>query len=714
MPHPPNTATRTALAPLPQDFAERVYAGVLGKVLGVYLGRPFEGWEYRRIQEELGDVEYYVHDKVGVPLIVVDDDISGTFAFLAAIPDNGYDVEVTPEQIGHAWLNYVIENRTIFWWGGMGNSTEHTAYLRMKAGVPAPRSGSAELNGPVVAEQIGAQIFIDGWAMLVPGQPELAADIARRAASVSHDGEAVLAAQVLAAMEAQAFVEADVDRLLDTGLSVIPKESVIARLIRDLREWHRTEPDWRVARSRLEAEYGYDTFGGNVHVVPNHGVIVLALLYGGGDWDRSMMIVNTCGWDTDCNSGNLGALLGIRNGLSGFESGRDWRGPVADVLYLPTADGARTASDVATEALVVADIARRIRGEEVPAPKDGARFSFPFPGAVQGFRVVDGAGTVEVAEGAGVDGALGLRVRGTDDAVVHVATGTFMPPEILNAPGYGLQGTPRVHPGQTLTATVRAEQAGARARLAVQVYDERDAFRTLTGPEVELGAGSWSELSWQLPETDGYPIGSVGIVVQGGGRLDVDRVDWSGSPRVDLYRPSPATTAWRRAWIDAMDLFGEGWGAGWPEDYRLIQNTGTGMIIHGPRDWQDVEVTAPLTPHMARATGVAVRVQGLRRHYALLLGAEGRARLVKTVDERVAVLADAPVPWRLYETMTVRVRAHGDRITAWVDDEVVADVVDDDRPLTSGGIGLICEEGRVGVGAVRVRPSDESAGMHTR
>ncbi len=113
--------------PLPDDYAERVYAGVLGKVIGVYLGRPFEGWSYERIQQQLGDIEYYVHDKLGVPLIVTDDDISGTFTFLRALGDNGYREDLSAREIGESWLNYLIENSTILWWGGLGNSTEHTA-----------------------------------------------------------------------------------------------------------------------------------------------------------------------------------------------------------------------------------------------------------------------------------------------------------------------------------------------------------------------------------------------------------------------------------------------------------------------------------------------------------------------------------------------------------------------------------------------------------
>src|SRR5262249_5994993 len=155
----------------------------------------------------------------------------------------------------------------------MGNSTEHTAFIRLKNGVPAPQSGSIEMNGKVVAEQIGAQIFIDGWGMVAPGDPELAADLARKAASVSHDGEAIYGAQVVAAMEAQAFVESDINKLIDTAISFIPKDSVIYRMIGDIRAWYAREKDWRKTREQIAANYGYDKYGGNCHMVPNHALI---------------------------------------------------------------------------------------------------------------------------------------------------------------------------------------------------------------------------------------------------------------------------------------------------------------------------------------------------------------------------------------------------------------------------------------------------------
>lgn len=99
--------------------------------------------------KELGEITYYVNDRLPwkPPIVVSDDDVSGTFTFLRALPNHGNSRNLTPGQIGHTWLNYIIEERTILWWGGLGNSTEHTAFLRLKKGISAPDSGSIAMNG---------------------------------------------------------------------------------------------------------------------------------------------------------------------------------------------------------------------------------------------------------------------------------------------------------------------------------------------------------------------------------------------------------------------------------------------------------------------------------------------------------------------------------------------------------------------------------------
>jgi len=565
---------------LPQDYAERVYAGVLGKIIGVYLGRPFEGWEYARIERELGEVTDYVHERFGVPLIVTDDDISGTFTFIRALEDFA-GADVSAADIGRTWLNYLIEERTVLWWGGLGNSTEHTAYLRLKNGVEAPRSGSIALNGKVVAEQIGAQIFIDGWAMVAPGDPELAAALAAKAGSVSHDGEAVYGAQVLAAMEAAAFTESNMDVLLDTALTFIPADSVIARLIGDLREWHAADgDDWRQGFGRVQGRYGYDRYGGNCHMVPNHAIIILALLYGGGDFAHSLMIANTCGWDTDCNSGNVGCLLGIRGGLEAIDAATaegngagtgKWRGPVADRLYLPTADGGRCITDAVQQSYRLINLGRGLQGLDPLQPKQGARFHFSLPGSVQGFQA-QGAG----ASVANVDGRLALRFEAVDaDSSAGAVTATFMPMDADKVGGYQLLASPTLHPGQRIRARVDLDGAAGGAvacRLCATVVRADDDVVTVASDAVELAPGTGAELAWEMPDTNGHPVAQIGVAVvsaaAGGtavaGTLFLDWLTWDGTPRANLSRPSGAVierpkmraqTWWGRAWVNGCSSF---------------------------------------------------------------------------------------------------------------------------------------------------------------
>ena len=95
---------------LDKVYEEKVYAGILGKIIGVYLGRPFEGWTYERIMEELGPINYYVNDKLKQPICVTDDDITGTFTFLRALKDFNYDKNITAKQIGLTWLNNLNED----------------------------------------------------------------------------------------------------------------------------------------------------------------------------------------------------------------------------------------------------------------------------------------------------------------------------------------------------------------------------------------------------------------------------------------------------------------------------------------------------------------------------------------------------------------------------------------------------------------------------
>ena len=261
---------------LNKEYQEKVYSGVLGKIIGVYLGRPFEGWWYDRIIKELGPINLYVNDKLNMPIQITDDDLTGTFRFINALKDFNFDKNISSKQIGQTWLNYCLENQAVLWWGGKGTSSEDTAYQNLKQGIHAPDSGSIKTNGKIVAEQIGAQIFIDGWGLVSPGDPDQAADFAKKAGSVSHDGESVYAAQVVAAMEAMAFIEKDTKKIIEHCKRYIPKDSTIFKLISDIQDWSSGNFDWEQAREKIDDIYGYEKFIGGVHIVPNHALIILA------------------------------------------------------------------------------------------------------------------------------------------------------------------------------------------------------------------------------------------------------------------------------------------------------------------------------------------------------------------------------------------------------------------------------------------------------
>jgi ADP-ribosylglycohydrolase len=705
------------------DYLERVYAGVLGKIIGVYLGRPFEGWTQQRILSELGEIWDYQHERLGVPLVVADDDISGTFTFLRALPDHGGTADLTAEQIGKSWLNYIVENRSILWWGGMGNSTEHTAFLRLKNGTPAPQSGAIATNGKTVAEQIGAQIFIDGWALVCPGNPGLAAELARKAGSVSHDGEAIYASQLLAAMEAQAFVEPGIDQLIETGLKYLPLDCLITRLVSDVRNWHRADNDWRVTRDRIGREYGYDKFPGNCHVIPNHAIIILSLLYSEDNFGRALMIANTSGWDTDCNSGNVGCLIGIKNGLAAIDP--KLREPVADKLYLSTADGGRCITDAVRETYEICRIAHQLgQTQPIPIPKNGVRFHFSLAGSAQGFEVeqtevmreTHGARLVSACSRdrettgqrngeADVEGA-----NSTDNRYlaldfnpsrqlprIRIATPTFIPPDSKEASHYCLMACPTLYPGNIVTGRlVAAAENSAKVRVTpfVTYYGDNDELTPRHGPELTLEPGSVRHFQWKIDELRGAPIAQFGLEVTSeaatAGRLYVDYIDWSGTPTTVFRRPPGDSKMWLRAWVNAFDHVG----TRWTSPFHLSQNRGTGLFIQGSRDWQNYAVQSAIMSDPAKSFGLAARVQGLTRYYALLLGPNQVLRLIRNYDG-IEVLAETAYNWNWSERYRFNLEVSGPEIVGSLNGTELIRYHDSGSALVDGGIALVCEEGLI-------------------
>ena len=156
---------------------------------------------------------------------------------------------------------------------------------------------------------------------------------------------------------------------------------------------------------------------------------------------------------------------------------------------------------------------------------------------------------------------------------------------------------------------------------------------------------------------------------------------------------------WRRSWVDNVDDFVK---APWVSGFRLVQNRDRGVLIQGTRDWQDISVTADMSSDLCAAMGVAVRVQGLRRYYALLLHRDGEARIIKMTGQE-NILSRAPFNWQYGETYEFTLAVSGNELTASINGETVTKATDDE--LTCGGMALVIEEGCSASSQVSVKPA---------
>ena len=137
---------------------------------------------------------------------------------------------------------------------------------------------------------------------------------------------------------------------------------------------------------------------------------------------------------------------------------------------------------------------------------------------------------------------------------------------------------------------------------------------------------------------------------------------------------------------------------------RITQNTGTGILIQGTRDWDNYVFNATVDPHLAASTGIAVCVQGLKRYYALLLCNDQKLRLIKELDGR-AVLVEKDFAWELDQDYQMSLQTRGSALVAKVNGKTVFEYTDTDRPFLSGSVALVCEEGRVHFSHVAIQPA---------
>lgn len=355
-------------APALDDDAllERLHGAWLGRCAGCVLGKPVENWPRRELRRYLERFDAYpLSDYVpadgpapptfpplnaswpvsvrgairGMPR---DDDIDYTILGLHILET--YGPQFTAADVGQEWLRR-LPFLAVY-------TAERAAYRNLVLGL-APPATAKHVNP--YREWIGAQIRVDAYAYASPGDPVRAAALAFQDASLSHTANGVYGAMWAAALIAASFAQETMAAALQSALAVVPARSRLAEALRGVAALHRQGLEWESARDDLEKRHGALS---PVHTINNAAVVAAALLWGEGDFTRTIGLAVQGGWDTDCNGATAGSAFGAMHGASALPT--HWTSPLQDRIAsaLGGFDGARI-SELATRTLSVARIPPR-------------------------------------------------------------------------------------------------------------------------------------------------------------------------------------------------------------------------------------------------------------------------------------------------------------------------------------------------------------------
>lgn len=700
-----------------QEYIEKIYAGWLAKIIGIRLGAPVEGWTCEMIKNVYGDLDHY---PVDYHEFAADDDSNGPLFFLRALEDGKHGRDLCAQDVAEALLNYAPFEHGFFWWGGYGTATEHTAYLNLRNGIPAPRSGSIAQNGATMAEQIGGQIFIDTWGLVAPGNPDLAAKFAREAASMTHDGNGVYGGIFVAVCISYAFVEKDMKKILQKGLSYIPKDCEYARVVKAVTAYYDAHPEnWRDCYQYIFENFGYDKYPGNCHIIPNSAVMILGLLYGEGDFSDTLNITNLCGWDTDCNVGNVATIMGVRNGLEGIDFDK-WRKPVHDFLACSSVIGSLNITDIPFGALYIAKLAYAVAGEDMPQPWNTIAEEridschFEYPGSTHALRV-----RIETASNKG-KGKRDAMLINTDESAatgkrslkvaakqvfpgetVYVYRKTYYTPSDFHDSRYDPAFSPVVYPGQRLHGSVYLPEYGFDAQAGLYVRDAHTGLIYESGRQ-ELKKGAWINLEFDIPALKGALLDEMGVCFHVTGTtapeycftalLDDLYADGMAEYTLDFAAEREEVWPGLHREISQMTRLK---GLMYLEDGALhLSCSDFAETYTGRYDWQDYCAEFCFTPVIGECHMVNVRVQGALRSYAFGLLSGNKAALLKN-ENGYRVLKEMDFCWEHGREYQVKVTVRGTVLRAEIDGRAL-EVCDEQNPYLRGSVGLSVQKGSHG------------------
>ncbi|MCP5116358.1 MAG: ADP-ribosylglycohydrolase family protein, partial [bacterium] len=329
-----------------ETLRDKVRGGMLGQILGNLNGLPYEN----DFIDEPGNVTGYT------PALPngawSDDDTDFEWVYLVAMQKEDR-ILLPPGRIASLWRERI--NRRIW-------CSNRFARHLMDLGLEPPDTGRAALN-PWAEFNISGQFLSETFGLMAPAMPQTAARIGLNYTRVAIDLEPAQTTQFFTAMIATAFIEDDVDRILDAGAAALDPKSRVRQITADVRDWHRQHPDnWRTTRRLIKEKY--TQAGGGMRdrngFELNTASAVAALLYGDGDFAKTLLAAFNFGWDCDNTAATAGTIIGTVKGYRWMMS-QGWQ--IVDRYENRTRENMPMDETITSFADRVLDLAERVIAE---------------------------------------------------------------------------------------------------------------------------------------------------------------------------------------------------------------------------------------------------------------------------------------------------------------------------------------------------------------
>lgn len=265
--------------------------------------------------------KFFVYDKAyadtvdGMP---VDDDTN--YVVLSQLIVEQFGRAFKPECVAEAWLKYQSIHSYF--------TAERIAYINFINCIAPPASA---MYKNVCREWIGAQIRGDYFGYINPGAPEAAAEMAYNDACISHVKNGIYGEMFISAMIAIAAVNNNIEDIILGGLSQIPATSRLYEGVRKIYEDYKKGVSLDDCYKFIHSAYDEHTDHGWCHTISNAMIVVAGLLYGEGDFGKSICTAVGMAFDTDCNGATVGSILGMRGGIDGIDD--YWKKPINGKIH---------------------------------------------------------------------------------------------------------------------------------------------------------------------------------------------------------------------------------------------------------------------------------------------------------------------------------------------------------------------------------------------